>query len=179
MVKLSELVGQQLRWTQPHTNKMEYELHAGDQVVATLRFRSAFGSLATAECAEGSWTFKRVGFLQTRVTIRAGGEETNLAIFHNNTWDGGGTLELPDGRKYLANTNFWATKYEFRTEDGEPLIRYSRIGGLLHLSAEVEILPAAQALVAEFPWVVPLGWYLAVMMHADSVSVSASSGVVG
>src|SRR5512146_2113843 len=106
MKKIHELIGRELKWTQPSAMKMEYELHAGDEVAATLHFRSSFGSFATATSADGSWTFKRVGFWQTQVTIRASGAATNLAIFKNNTWSGGGTLELPDGRKYPANTNF-------------------------------------------------------------------------
>ena len=99
--------------------KMKYELCAGEMIAATLRFRGSFGSFATAASADGSWTFKRVGFWQTKVTVRANGAETDLAVFKNNTWSGGGTLELPAGRKYLANISFWATQYEFKTEAGQ------------------------------------------------------------
>ena len=172
MMKLAELIGQELKWVQPHALKMEYELRAGDTVAATLRFRSSLGSFATAAGADGSWTFKRVGFWQTKATIRASGAETDLAVFKNNTWSGGGTLELPDGRKYPANTNFWTTQYEFKTETGEALISYRKIGGLLHMSAAVEIYPAAQD-IAELPWMVSLGWYLAVMMQKDSAAAAA------
>lgn len=98
--------------------KMEYELRAGDMIAATLRFRSSFGSFATAASADGSWTFKRVGFWQTKVTVRANEAEADLAAFKSNTGSGGETLELPDGRKYPANTNFWATQCEFKTEAG-------------------------------------------------------------
>jgi len=167
MMKLAELIGQELKWVQPHALKMEYELRAGDAVAATLHFRSSLGSFATATSADGSWTFKRVGFWQTKATIRASGEETDLAIFKNNTWSGGGTLELPDGRKYPANTNFWTTQYEFKTETDETLISYRKIGGLLHMSAAVEIYPAAKDIV-ELPWMVSLGWYLTLMLHRDA-----------
>ena len=119
MMKMTELAGRELHWVQPRVMKMEYELRAGEMIAATLRFRSSFGSFATAASADGSWTFKRVGFWQTRVTVRANGAEADLAAFKNNTWSGGGTLELPDGRKYLANTNFRATQYEFKTEAGQ------------------------------------------------------------
>lgn len=174
MMKLAELAGHELKWIQPHALKMEYELHAGDLVVAALRFRSSFGSFAMATCAEGSWTFKRVGFWQTRVTIRASETERDLAVFKNNTWSGGGTLELPDGRKYPADTNFWATEYEFRTESGVPLISYRKIGGMLHMSSLTEIHPLAKDL-PEMPWMVLLGWYLTVMMHMDSAAAAAAT----
>ena len=96
--------------------RREYELHARDAVAATLSFRTSFGSFATAPRAEGTWTFKRVGFWHTRVTVRAAGTDADLAVFKNKTWSNGGTLELPGGRKYQADTNFWATRYEFKRE---------------------------------------------------------------
>jgi hypothetical protein len=173
-MKIAELTGQALKWVQPNAFKMEYELRAEDVVAATLRFRSSFGSFATAESADGSWTFKRVGFWQTKVTVRASGVDADLAVFKNNTWSGGGTLELPDGRKYPASTNFWATQFEFKTEAGEALISYRSIGGMLHMSSAVEIHPLAKDL-AELPWMVPLGWYLTVMMHMDSAAVVAAT----
>ncbi len=139
-----------------------------------MNFRSSFGSFATAASAEGTWTFKRVGFWQTKVTIRASGAETDLAVFKNNTWSAGGTLELLDGRRYLANTNFWATQYEFKTEAGEALISYTKIGGMLHMSSMMEIHPIMRGVV-ELPWIALLGWYLTVMMQSDSAAAAAAA----
>lgn len=173
MLKLAEWSGHPLKWIQPHAMNMEYELRSGDAVAAALNFRSAWGSLATATSGDGTWTFKRVGFWQTRVTVRAENSDRDLAVFRNATWSGGGTLELPDGRKFLANTNFWSTRYEFKTEAGEPLISFVKIGGLLHMSAEVEIHPAAFQ-IPETTWMVMLGWYLAVMMFMDSAAATAA-----
>jgi len=101
------MIDRELKWVQPSAWKMQYELRTGDELIATLRFRSSFGSFATAESEDGCWTFKRVGFWRTRATIRGCESETNIAMFKNNTWSGGGALELPDGRKVLATTNFW------------------------------------------------------------------------
>lgn len=173
MKNIAELIGRELEWLQPSAWKMEYELRAGDELIATLRFRSSFGSFATAECADGCWTFKRVGFFQIRVTIRACGADVEIATFKNNTWSGGGTLELPDGRKMLATTNFWQTKFEFQTEAGETLVRF-KPGGLVHLTAKVEIQPAAAGL-PELPWIVMLGWYLVVMLYMDTASTAGAA----
>ena len=142
---ISDLVGRELKWSKPHWLKMEYELQDEETRVGTLRFRSSLGTLATGEIGEGCWTFKRAGFLQTRATIRRCGEDQDLAVFKNNSWTGGGTLELPDGRRYPANTNFCMTSYEFRSEAGESLVKFRRIGGIVHLSSVVEIQPAATA----------------------------------
>lgn len=173
MIGLTDLAGQELKWTQSSAWKMNYELHGGTKVIGKLQFRNSLGSLATGECAEGRWTFKRVGFLQTRVTIRAEGGASELAIFKNNTWSGGGTLELPDGRKFLATSNFWQTKIEFKTADGadgKKLFEFQN-RGLLHTEYMVTIHPEGQAL-PELPWILMLGCYLAVMMAYDSTTAA-------
>lgn len=166
MQSLTGLVDTPLRWEQPKASKMEYALLGGETRAATLRFRSMFGSLATAESADGCWTFKRVGFWQPRVTVRVCDTPADLATFTNNTWSGGGTLALADGRKLLASTNMWATQYELKTETESSLIRY-KMRGVVHLSASVEIQPTAVGM-PELPWLVPFGWYLAVLMYMDS-----------
>lgn len=176
MMTMAGLADRELRWEKAdRASGGGYRLRDGDATVATLRFRSAWGTLATAESADGCWTFKRVGFLQTRVTIRPCGSEQELAVFKNNSWSGGGTLELPDGRRYQADTNGWMTSYTFSSEaDDAPLVRYRRIGGLLHLSSDVGITHAG-AEVPELPWLVMLGWYLTVQLHNDASSASAAA----
>jgi hypothetical protein len=170
MKKIFDLVGRELIWSQPGALEMGYELRDRELVVATLRFRSILGSFATAESGDGSWTLKRVGFLESRVTIRESGCETDLGVFHNNTWDHGGTLEMRDGRKYLANVNFWATQYSFKTEMDEEIVSYRKIDGVLHMSAKVEIAAKARE-IAETPWIVFLGWYLVVMMNTEMLPI--------
>jgi hypothetical protein len=171
MKRIAELAGRELRWGQPSALRMEYELREGEELIATLRFRSSFGTLATAESGDGCWTFKRVGFWQTRVSVRACGSESEIASFNNNTWSGGGTLDLPDGRRFLASTNFWQTRYDFRTETEQTLFRYARMGGLLHKSASV-VMEHQSEHIPELPWMVILGFYLVVMMDLDAAAMS-------
>ena len=175
---LHDLVGRELKWTQPRAFEREYELKDGDEIVAALRFRSMLGSHATAQTADGEWTFKRVGFFRTWVSIRALGSDQEIAIFRNSTWSGGGTLELPDGRRLPANTNFWGSTYEFKSESGETLVRYHRLRGVVHFSSAVEISAAAAAM-PELPWLVPLGWYLALKMQDDSTAGGATAAAAG
>lgn len=173
MIGLTDLAGQELKWTQPSAWKMNYELQSGTNVIGKLKFRSSMGSLATGECAEGRWTFKRIGFLQTRVTIRRDGDASDLAVFRNNTWTGGGSLELPDGRKFFATSNFWQSKLEVRTAagaDGKPLIGFQN-RGLLHTEFVVKIHPEVNAM-PELPWILMLGCYLAVMLQSDSMAAT-------
>lgn len=171
MKKIAELAGLKLNWgTRPFT--LEYELRANDELAATLCFKKLFGTLAIAESADGSWSFKRMGLFKPRVTIQANGSDEDIAIFRNNTWSEGGTLEFPDGRKYLVATNFWQSQYEFRTETGQPLLKF-KSDGFVNLSAQVELLPEASGL-PDLPWMVMFGWYLVVMMDMDSAATAST-----
>ena len=174
MSKLRDFAGRELQWSQPSALRREFELRAGDTVLARLEFRSMFGSLATLQSEEGSWTFKRIGFWRSRVSIRALTEDRDLATFTNNTWTAGGTLEMADGRQFRANSNFWMTTFQFTDGNDEPLVRFTRVGGVLHLSSHV-LVTAAGAKLAELPWLVALGWYLAIKMHDDAGGAAAAA----
>lgn len=165
------LANQRLDWTQTHTFGHQYELHAGDTRLGALVFRSGFGTFATVENAHGCWTMKRVGFLRTRVEIRPCDRETAVGTFHNSTWSGGGTLEIPGGRPIRANINFWQTKCEFVDADDRPLIRYTS-GGFLKASGSMEITEVGAA-TPEVGWMAMLGWYLILMMRRDA-AIAAS-----
>src|SRR5262249_11771123 len=172
MNNIRDSVGHVLEWTQPRAMAREFDLKDGDALLATLHFRSCLGSFATATTGEGSWTFKRVGFWKPQVTVRAADGEKEIAVFSNNTWSAGGTLDLLDGRRLRANSNFWMTSYDFKTEDDVSLVRFVKVGGMFHLSCKVEISDAG-AKLAELPWLVALGWYLAVKMHDDVAGAGA------
>jgi hypothetical protein len=163
--KMSDFIGRELTWVQPHLLKSQYELRAGDVPLATLTRRSIFGSFATGESNEGCWTFKRIGFFQTRVTIRNRGRDSDIAVFKNATWSAVGTLEFPDRRRVLATTNFWQTNLEFKTEQNMLLFTF-KIRGFIRSGATLIIeVPAAE--MPELPWMVMLGWYLIIMMQED------------
>lgn len=175
MLKISDISQHSIKWIQPKALQEAYELHDDDNLVATFKFRSAFGTLARAESGDGCWTFKRVGFWQNKATARACEEESDLAIFKNNTWNDGGTLEYADGRQFKATTNAWKTRFEFQTIAEEPLPRF-KYEGVFRLSATVEVLPLASAMV-QLQLLVLFGWYLAVMLYHDS-SAAAVVGAV-
>jgi hypothetical protein len=174
MPSLRERVGTDLRWIQTHALRREFELRSGEETVSTLAFRSTFGSLASAQSDDGRWTFKRVGFWRSHVTVREAGSETDLAVFRNNTWTAGGTLELADGRAYRANTNFWMTSYQFTDASDQPLVRFTHVGGMFHLSCDVQVEPAGVKL-AELPWLVALGLYLVVKLRDDASGAAAAA----
>ncbi len=172
MLKIADAAAQGLEWSQPKVMWREYELRASGELVATLQFRSLFGTLATGESGDGCWTLKRVGFFQQRATIRRCDSETEVALFTNNTWTQGGTLECANGGRFLATTNLWSTRFDFTTEAEEPLVKL-HYGGVFRLKADVEILPAARSL-PELPIIVLAGWYLAVMLYTEAAAAASS-----
>ena len=107
------------------------------------------------------------------MTIRkASDAQQDIAVFKNNTWTSGGTLELPDGRHLRASTNFWQSAYTFASPTDEVLVRYHGLMGMPFTKARVRIEPAGAAL-PELSWLVPLGFYLALMMQFDASAAGA------
>lgn len=165
MKKIVECAGRPLRWQQAKLTARSYLLLDAGETVATLRVGHGTGSPARAESAAGTWHFERFGALKPKVRIQDA-DGAAAGTFEPNTWQGGGTLVLPDTRRLLVSTNLWQTRHAIAAENGDELIRFSRVIALKE-SSDVEILPTAAAL-AELPWLVALGWYLALMMEVDS-----------
>ena len=173
MRPISEVAGQELLWVQPAVRKREHELHAGDDVVATLHFQR--GSLADAVAAGGHWTFKRQGFWHPRVTVRTAGSDTDIAVFQPR-WVGGGTLEFPDGRTVrLSSANFWQSEWVWQDNE-KPLIRFKGRHGIVKARGAVELQSEAVA-SPDLAMLVLLGWYL-ILLHAEDSAVASSAASV-
>lgn len=173
MRKLAEVVSYELKWSQPSMARREYQLTASGERIGGLGFRSMFGTHATTQGADGSLTFKRVGFWQQKATARAQGSETDLAVFTNNTWSNGGTLRFASGAEFRATSNIWQTRFAFLDASEQPLVTF-HLSGVLHLSSRVEVHAAARSL-PQLALLVYFGWYLAVMLHSDSAGASAAA----
>jgi hypothetical protein len=158
------------------TVRQHYELRADDAIVATLIFRSAWGSFATAESADGCWTFKRVGFWQTRTTVRRCDSTDDLATFQHKTWSGGGSLTLSDGRAFHLTSNTWQTKLDVLDSQQNSLLHYASTG-LFKLGATLTVEPHARA-NTELPWLALFGWYVLVMMYHDAAATAATTAAI-
>ena len=170
MRRIAELAGLGLKWSQPSALNREYELRAGDELAAVLRFPSSFTSYARAEGADGCWTFERTGFWRNKIVVRPCGSQAAVAVFKNSRRGSGGTLELPGGRKLPASANFWHTELEIRDDAGVLLLQV-RGAGLVRLSASVVIQPEVAGQEG-LPWLVMLGCYLLVMMKKDAAAAT-------
>jgi hypothetical protein len=178
MKNLRDVISHPMRWAQPSAAKRTYELRAGDDVVAILRWQKAGGSLALAESAEGQWTFKRTGFFSPKVSVRVVGTESDIAVFTPDWFAGRGTLELAGRRKFRwATMSFWRSQMAFCSEVGQPLVHYKPESALQLAAAKVEIEQAGAA-IPELSLLVMLGWYFMLLMAEDSISVAAVAGAV-
>jgi hypothetical protein len=174
MRTIREVAGQELVWVQPARMKQNFELRAGDEVVATLRWERS--SLAAGETSEQKWTFKREGFWHPRITVRVPGSDDNVALF-NPRWTGGGTLELPPGRTlHFGAANFWHSEWVWAETTDAPLVRFKSRQGLLKTEGQVEI-EASAAGSPDLALLVVLGWYLLILFARDATTAAvASSG---
>jgi hypothetical protein len=176
MKAMREFTGQPLLWMQPKAMQQQFELHGGDEVLASIRWESSWRSRATAETAEGSWSFRRQGFRQ-QVVIESNWGDAELPTLQRS-WTGKATLSFPDGHSYLWRRNgFWGIKRVWTTPEGEPLLNFTTRQGFLKTGGEVEIAPLAAAL-PELALLVTLGWYLVIMERRDAAAAAASSSAV-
>jgi len=184
MEALSIAIGLQLYWVQPKTFGRQFELRTENNLFGSLRFETAFGTLATAESAAGHWTFKRVGFLNPRVTIREAGANDDLAVYWPKFW-GDGWLEYVKGSRFhWKSTNFWGTEWGFANVQEQllfvlkPGIEKPKLSDLLKTQAVVEIESQEHSL-AELPLLLMLGWYLMILHQEDTmVTVTTTTAAV-
>jgi hypothetical protein len=163
-------MGAGLKWVQPSARRYEYVLVSGDKAVGALAWKSWRDSLAFAEAPEGRWTFKQVGFWQSKSTIRVAGDDADAGLFESG-WSGAGTLRLGGKSFKWRPANSWYTKWEFADADGA-VIRFKSTHRLLKNEAEVEVTRQ----VPEATLLVLFGWY--VLLNTIE-SWSAMAGTAG
>lgn len=181
--RLSELVASSLFWIQPKTFDRWFELRSEHDLVATLGWETSCGTLARAVTEDRSWTFKRMGFLNPRVTVRESGSEVNLATFYPR-WLGDGTLEFGHGRTFRwQSTNFWGTDWMFTDSSGTPLVRFQagspegKLSDVFKTQAQVEVNPEANQ-TEETTLLVLIGWYLMILRRDDAAAGAAATSAV-
>lgn len=174
MKSLKETTGEHLNWTQPKATHQSFELRSHKDLYGSLIFPKSVGSLAEAETLEGKWTFKRVGFFSTHITVRKSGEEKDIAIFKPNLMASTGVLEFSGGKNFQWHAaNFWETKFEFKNANGEVVVTFRsgieepKLKDWFKTQARVEI-PEQINDLAELSIMILLGWYLIVAFQMDS-----------
>ena len=177
---MADVAGEQLTWVQPARLHQAFELHASDDVVATLRFDKR--SLATGETSNKRWTFNRQGFWRPSVTISV--PDSDVTALFKPAWKGGGSLELPQGGALrFGAANFWRSQWEWSDGDANPLVHFKSNSRLMRTEGRVDIEAGARA-VPELQLLVVLGWYLVILSSRDaaeagSVAAAGAAGAAG
>lgn len=176
MKPISRIETKLLHWLP--VGRRSYQLQAGDELVATLDWAGARGSLATGEAADGTWTFKRAGFLRPRVTVRIEGSESDLAVLHLGRGRES-RLDFADGRRFAwGPTRARRRQMAFIAPGGELAISFLPRAMQSRCHAEVEIGPGGQGL-AELSLLALLGWYRLVLQIEEDTALAASVTILG
>jgi hypothetical protein len=164
-----------LKWEQ--TGKLASRLVADGQTIATLSWAKSWGSLATGESAEGEWTFKRIGFLRPRVTVRETGSDADLAVF-SISWTGDGTVVFSDVEIFqFKRSGFWHPEWSMSDSKGARQLLLRPDVGWKKKKADVEIDRSAIS-NKRTTLLAILGWYVIILVSDYDYDGGGSTAAV-
>jgi len=173
MRAIREAAPSNLSWQQPRAFKAEYELRAGDELLAKLWSPSSFSATMGAEIGASQFSLMAEGFFRKRIAVREVGAVGVAAYFQKGGFEG--ELALADGRGYRWKMmRFWSSRWAFVDDSDRPLVSFQARSQLFRAGCDVEIDPGALTL-AELPILVILGWYLLLQLREDSAAVAAAA----
>ena len=180
MKPIADALALPLVFAQPRAMERSFELRAGADLVASLEFRSAFGSLASAATTSEAFTFKRVGFFSPRATARREGSARDLAVYTPRWTSHDGGVALASGEQLrFGAANFWGTRFALGDAEGRTLATFGpepethRFSDLFRTQALVTVDPAA-SVRPDLALLLLFGWYLVVLHHQDAAAVTAT-----
>ncbi|MBI3005797.1 MAG: hypothetical protein HYY49_10345 [Ignavibacteriales bacterium] len=170
MRTIVSMVGRELQWIQPSIFRRSYELRSADILVAKLEWLKFFGMAARGESAEGAWIFDKSGIWKPTIAVRKLEEETPIIAFVEKWFGKKQPIVLAGGETLTLQSDLFAWKSSLVTDTGEPLLVVKR-HGLFSSMYDVE-LRRRGASYQEFPWLVLLTWYLALLSRRRAQAAS-------
>jgi hypothetical protein len=172
------------QWLQPHSSERRFDLVAEGATLARLTFRSRWGSFALAETAAGRWTYKRVGFMNPRVTVRVEGGTEDIGVYEPR-WAGDGVLRLKGERTIRWKPEgFWRRTWTFVEGEDRVLLRFSPgvegqgFKDMLKTQLTLEIEQPGRGHAA-LPILATLGLYLLILHNDDAAAGAAVVASIG
>lgn len=155
-----------LTWTKvPRKRPRMYELSQGDNVYARLTWQKLGGSHALGESQAGSFSFKRVGFFSTKVTIRTTESDLDIGYFYP-TMLGGGRIELRDGRMWkIKAMGLFQPRYVV-FDNSERAVLNFKVKGFGSGSELTFAKPYPDEKTAYLLAII--GWYVSILANEDS-----------
>ncbi|MBN2227693.1 MAG: hypothetical protein JW763_10045 [candidate division Zixibacteria bacterium] len=129
MKTIPDKPGTVLQWQRlKGTSCITYELYHENDPVARLYWTKPLGSLAIGESANGKWTFKRIGFFATPVSIRKEDAVSDFGLFNPN-WKGDGYVTLEGGKTFYWKSNsFWKSNVILTDDAGNAVLTMNHNG---------------------------------------------------
>jgi hypothetical protein len=162
-VKSIHEVSRNLQWIHPDLTKRHFELRDETDVAATLTWEKPTGSIAIARSEAGAWSFKRLGFLNPRVSAIDLESRAQVARF-DAAISGAGVAQTKDGYTFRWYSNLWRAEWGWIDSGGNDLLKFRRSFDVEEKKeGRLEILDAAHdhrhlALLAL------MGWYLIILI---------------
>lgn len=181
MNAISQSSATTMEWRDPEATEPRFELWFGEDQLASLEFVSPCRTLALAQTPEGTWSFRRTGFLTTLVHLREEGADQDFAVFRPGLL-GRGKLTFGNGVTFHwrpAGRGTWS----FTGEDGEVLLLLKPEApepspdGPPRTQAEVEIT-AAGRFSPRVPLLAAMGWYLLLLHQQDQTAMAGTMELV-
>lgn len=139
---LAELAKEPLEWKCVGITDGSWDLYGGGAPIGTLRL-GALRMSGAAEIQPAKWKIFRMGLFGS-VHVAAEGAKTEAAKFSKKWYRG--RVKLDTGREFeWGPTNFWATRWAWTGENGQPAIEFSRKGWMGRANLAV-VSPEARAM---------------------------------
>ena len=174
MKSLSDYIGHELLIFQKSIWKRDFELRAGDELIARLYYTKFFSDLAELTIQDKTYEFYRPSVFNRDVDIREKGYQNPSAHFKNNFWGSKGVLELPRGSRLNMKFGFFRKQAEIYLGENDLLITISSRFSFKERS-EV-IIEKRSEVIDEHPWIIMLGFYLAQLMKRNGNGLKFRSG---
>ena len=174
MKSIESMVGRELQWVQPSIFKREYELRAGDIVVAKLGWVKFLGMTVKAESADGCWMFDQKGVWKSELTVRKCDQDEPLLSMKEERFKRTQKIELSEDRHVTLKSNFWRTTFSLETETREPLV-IVRKHGFFSTKFDVELRRRGTSL-QELPWLLLFMWYFILVSIRRARAHAATAG---
>lgn len=142
MRPLSQVKVGELLWEKPSLLRGYYELRAGGETVATLRWPRWWSRQAVGECAEGRWRLHPCGFFGRSVEVRADAGDAVVARFERDGWLGG-RLEFTGGPSFRWRRHrLWQREWWLTGPDEVELLELRQQFAWLRTRVQVRAQPA-------------------------------------
>lgn len=180
MRAIREATGQDFQWSGKEVGLFaegEFELRAGDEVLALLHAREKGTDWTYGEAADGRWAFqsRNIGPGEILV-ITEPDSRARVAVVKRGRTHGffqreDGSLEFSDGRKVTWKKASWwhDEEWDWVDSDGRPLIHFQR-------GNRVVLEPPALAL-PELALLVIVGWHLMQLQQEARRKAAVTAGV--